>query len=203
MIEQKIYIYGDENKENNKFKPYTWTLSELQESIVPGSCINGYYLKNANAFIFTGSGQDEQWRKCQNYKYYGHEIYASNRGRIKVKMDKDIIICDLCEEIAPKDKITYKLFKSLHKRKHIGWLRAKIPNNTRCLGGYVYQMVADASLADKYTKGKEIHHITNDGYDNRPENLIILDSTTHRKINHNKYVDCCYWPGKYDKKLGV
>ncbi len=44
---------------------------------------------------------------------------------------------------------------------------------------YVYQMVADAWLKgytyNPYNKtNKQIHHITNGGYDNRPENLIMF-----------------------------
>ena len=97
-----------------------------------------------------------------------------------------------------------KIDKSLNKdllenyetRNKVGYL--KIVG----LGLYVYQMVADAWLVDKYEPGMEIHHITNDGYDNRPENLILVSATEHEKIHCGNYgkEDNEYKPGKYDKK---
>ena len=124
-------------------------------------------------------GKKEIWRKCSNYPYYGYETYASNLGRIKIKKDDKEIICELWEEIsvtkekykAPLDKVLFNVLIK-NQEKHIGWLKARIPGNKRCLRPHVYQMVADAWLI-KDTKVPErttVHHITNDGYDNRPEN---------------------------------
>ncbi len=206
----KIYqkIYTDES--GTKPKEIEWTIEELQNSVVNSESINNYYCadRNKGAWLFTDKInfklENEQWRKCDKIQYYGYEIYASNRGRIKVRKDGCECICALCEEITPGKDINSALFKFLidNNEKHIGWLKAKISGNKRCLGPYVYQMVADAWFPD-YAYGEtdgQIHHITNDGYDNRPENLIILKENEHKKIQHYGLSDPRYYPGKYDKK---
>lgn len=183
-IDQKIY---------DNTKPIEWTIEELKKRVRNADVINNYYQKDHHAFDFTDTeierlkdgNREEKWRKCKNYKYYDYDVEASDFGRIKV----DGKICELCEEIAPETKIDHKLFNSLIKqgKKHIGYLKARIPENKKCLGPYVYQMVADAWLEDyAYNKtNKQIHHITNDGYDNSPENLIVLDDSTHSMIPKN------------------
>ena len=170
-------------------------INELREKIVFDESINNYYSpKNGkpvkDAWLFTyikkRKFKNELWKKCKTYKYYDYEVYASNLGRIKVIKNKKEIICVLCEEIAPEPKINRSLFKSLIKQgeRHIGYLKAKIPGNKKCLGPYVYQMVADAWLAEEYKSGMQVHHITKDGYDNRPENLIIVSKEDHHNIHH-------------------
>ena len=188
-------------------KPKKWTIEELKNAVVNAESINRYYKTVDDAFDViidrkTPELPGESWRKCNNHRYHTYEIHASNRGRIKVIKDGEETICELCEEIAPEKPITSELFKSLIKRgeKHIGWLKAKIPGNKRCLGPYVYQMVADAWLADKCGPEMEIHHITNDGYDNRPENLTILKKSEHKKIQHYGLPEPRYYPGIRDKK---
>lgn len=213
-IYQIIYTSEEESDKNTK-PPIEWTVEELQNSVVNSESINNYYCadRNKGAWLFTDKInfklENEQWRKCKKIQYYGYEIYASNRGRIKVRKDGCECICALCEEITPGKDINFALFKSLidNNKKHIGWLKAKISGNKRCLGPYVYQMVADAWLKgytyNPYNKTNEqIHHITNDGYDNRPENLILVSATEHEKIHSGNYgkEDNEYEPGKYDKK---
>lgn len=43
----------------------------------------------------------------------------------------------------------------------------------------VYTLVAKAFLGKKEGDGYDVHHIDNNGYDNRPENLILLTRTQH------------------------
>lgn len=208
-------------------KERIWTVEELRKSVVNSESINNYYCtdKHKSAWLFADTEKseldNELWRKCKSYKYYDYEIYASNHGRIRVEVDtKTIKICELYEEISKnpkkeeyKEQLTKPLFNALIKNQenHIGYLIAKIPDaikkNVRheYFGPYVYQMVADAWL-EGYTynpkTNKQIHHITNDGYDNRPENLILVSATEHEKIHSGNYgkEDNEYEPGKYDKK---
>lgn len=202
-----------------------WNLQELQNSVVSAKDINNYYLNNDDAWIFTDTEQStlispndnkEVWRKCKSSDKIcrengipEYEIYASNRGRIKIKQDKTEIICELCEE-EYKDKKTDKYVLDhlvTHHAVKIGYLIVKNPIKNaktkffRNEYGYLhaYHLVADAWLTEEYTHGKEIHHITNDGYDNRPENLIILDKDIHDKIPKDGRRDKDYRPGKYDK----
>ena len=205
VVEQKIYKYeqGDEPKTN------TWTIGELKNAVVNSESINNYYKRTSSIDIITDTSpkkiSGEKWRKCKNYTYNGYEIYASNRGRIRVEVDtKTIKICELYEEISKnpkkeeyKEQLTKPLFNVLIKNQenHIGYLIAKIPDTIKknvrheYFGPYVYQMVADAWLEDYIydeTEG-QIHHITNDGYDNRPENLILVSATEHKKIHSGNY----------------
>lgn len=217
-IYQIIYT-GEEESDKNTKPPIEWTIEELQNSVVNSESINNYYCtdKHESAWLFADTEKpeldNELWRKCETYTYYGYEIYASNRGRIKVNGK----ICTLYEEISKnpkneeyKKRLTKSLFNILIKNKetHIGYLIAKIPDdikrnaNHEYFGQYVYRMVADAWLINKNEKRTIVHHITNDGYDNRPENLIFVSSDEHSQIHYGNYgkKDNEYEPGKYDKK---
>jgi len=49
---------------------------------------------------------------------------------------------------------------------------------------HVYKIVADAWLEPPADKSKfEIHHISNNGYDNRPQNLIWVEKDIHKQIH--------------------
>ena len=54
-------------------------------------------------------------------------------------------------------------------------------NHTTC----IYEFIANAFFGDK--KDKQIHHIDNNGYDCRPDNLILLTPRQHSKV-HGFYV---------------
>lgn len=213
VVEQKIYKYkqGEESKTN------TWTIGELKNAVVNSESINKYYKRSSSIDIITDTSpkkiSEEKWRKCETYTYYGYEIYASNRGRIKVNGK----ICTLYEEISKnpkkeeyKEQLTKPLFNVLIKNQenHIGYLLAKIPDdikrnaNHEYFGQYVYRMVADAWLINKNEKRTIVHHITNDGYDNRPENLIWVSGDEHNQIHYGNYgkKDDDYQPRKYDEK---
>lgn len=47
----------------------------------------------------------------------------------------------------------------------------------------VYTLVAKAFLGKKEGDGYDVHHIDNNGYDNRPENLILLTRTQHNAVH--------------------
>ena len=224
-MENKIYqiIYtGEKASDKNTKPPIEWTIGELKNAVVNSESINNYYKKSSGAFdviidTTTEELPGEKWEKCKHYTYYDYDVEASNYGRIRVKKDGKYTICKLYEEISKnpkkeeyKEQLTKSLVNILIKNKetHIGYLIAKIPDAIKrsvhheYFGLRVYQMVADAWLADKYEPGMEIHHITNDGYDNRPENLILVSATEHKKIHSDNYgkEDNEYEPGKYDKK---
>ena len=45
----------------------------------------------------------------------------------------------------------------------------------------VYDFIAKAFLGE--TSNKHVHHINNNGYDCRPENLILLEKDEHSKVH--------------------
>lgn len=50
----------------------------------------------------------------------------------------------------------------------------------------VYTLVAKAFLGKKEGDGYDVHHIDNNGYDNRPENLILLTRTQHNAVHRDE-----------------
>lgn len=100
----------------------------------------------------------EIWRTVPDYNPPKYE--ASNLGRIR-KIDGNII-----EQVDAPEKIN-KGYLVLNEHKSI----------------YVYHLVAAAFLPN-YKEGMHVHHINNNGYDCRPENLILLEKGQH-SIVHN------------------
>ena len=189
-------------------KENTWSFNELRDSLVCNESINAWYIKNWKNFVYNPENlekqepwaEDETWRKVKYYrntKYGQYDIWASNYGRIarRIGENKYKILTDYYEEKIEKS-LNKNLLKNHETKNKVGYL--KIDG----LRPYVYQMIADAWLVDKYEPGMEIHHITNEGYDNRPENLILVSATEHEKIHSGNYgkEDNEYEPGKYDKK---
>lgn len=105
--------------------------------------------------------KDEVW---QNAPSWNGKYQASNYGRIRIK-NYDNGLYEIAEQINHPD---------LGK----GWLvLEKFPSVL------VYLIVADAWL-EKAEPGWPVHHINNDGFDNRPENLVYVSQDVHNKIHH-------------------
>ena len=214
-IYQIIYTGEDESDKNTK-PPIEWTVGELRNAVVNSKSINHYYNTVDGAFdVITDTTpknlSGERWHKCNKIcekNDINDEIYASNRGRIKIKKDGEEFICILYDKQDTDNPINKKVFADLcKKRKAVGYLiienpitkkffKLKSKNNDDYL--CVYHMVADAWL-EKDDEKTIIHHITDDGYDNRPENLIWVSGDEHNQIHLGKKDDH-YQPGKYDKK---
>lgn len=175
-IVQEIYI----NDESNETVRKEYTVSELKDLIAPAVLINSYYAKCPSRYwIWQYEEKEdlegEKWRGCQSKKFSQYE--ASNYGRIRDAETRDIVVP---YEKNYKDYTAEQLSTLLKKDlgdNNVGYLLVK-PHLS------VHQLVADAWL--KPFKGKipdddnlEIHHISNDGYDNNPYNLIYVLKTAH------------------------
>lgn len=108
-------------------------------------------------------------------------IFVSNQARIKyLKDDGDFELLNQDEDPSISD-FGYlvidpeKKYPELHKLISIGYPR-------------VYKLVAMAFLGKNEYEGdgSVIHHIDNNGYDNRPENLIWLTKKEHGQIHSSK-----------------
>lgn len=101
------------------------------------------------------------------YEYFKKPVEVSNFGR--VRYDNEII---------------QQVDDPSHQNG--GWLWLECPQYKFLHHQYVYRLVADAWLKshpntdDKWAR----HHINNNGYDNRPENLIWVTAEEHAKIHH-------------------
>jgi hypothetical protein len=63
-----------------------------------------------------------------------------------------------------------------------GWLYVKI-GSIIAYPKYVYRFVAETwCQCPDDAQGREVHHISHNGYDNRPDNLIWINKGLHRQI---------------------
>ena len=166
-FEQKIFLTDKEvvTKE--------YTISELKELLAPTVMINLYYAtQNPKYWMWQRTDKKltgEKWRKCQTEELYkGYE--ASNFGRIR-KNGKILPQYEKCYEGKTAQDIK-KVIEDNPGIKNIGYLQVNSHD--------VHRLVADAWLV-KTGEGYDVHHISNDGYDNCPYNLIYLPKEAHRK----------------------
>ena len=99
------------------------------------------------------------------------DFLVSNLGRIKFQ---DVVLqqCEKSENAKYGQTVGYlQISKAKHKNEY-----TKIKDN------YVYQMVA-RTWFEKDLGHNEVHHITNDGYNNNVNNLLLVDKDTHQKIH--------------------
>lgn len=179
---QEIYINEDTDETpdtNKKTIKKEYTIDELCELVAPTFCINSYYAGiDSKYWIWQKKEKfdSEKWRKCPNYRGYK----ASNYGRIQ----------KYGEILIPKDKNFENIEQIKEEIKNnpcsskVGWLN--VNSNS------VHILVADAWLKPyegKIPNGEtiEVHHISNDGYDNSPYNLIyLLKNKEHSKVHSGK-----------------
>lgn len=100
----------------------------------------------------------EEWRELPNCKKYS----ISTMGRVKYD-----------DKIVPQDDAEKTGYLKLDVDKKLN-VDHSVP---------VYRLVAKAFLGKKECNGYEVHHIDNNGYDNRPENLILLTRTQHNAVH--------------------
>ena len=103
----------------------------------------------------------EEWRMLPNDEHY----FISTMGRVKYN---DVII--------PQDDTERTGYLKLDVDKKL-----KVDHSVN-----VYTLVAKVFLGKKEGDGYDIHHIDNNGYDNRPENLILLTRTQHNAVHRDE-----------------
>ena len=110
------------------------------------------------AFCLEPELNGEIWK---SYKIEGLEV--SSYGRVRYN-----------KEIVPQKD-------SEEKGKEVGYL---VLDNAELPKMLVYQMVAETFLEKPDSGEYQIHHITNNGYDNSVGNLIYLTKEQHNQLNH-------------------
>lgn len=133
----------------------------IEDDQLSGECWRPYLT------IIKATDTDFNFRtNMQNEALNTYDIKVSNLGRVKVG-----------NEI---------------KRQYqngFGWLYVNISQNIKY---YVYRMVAEVwnvcPVENTYEHERDsywtVHHITNNGFDNRPSNLIWLSKEQHNAISH-------------------
>ena len=170
---------------------------QLSGKICDTDAINGFYIdlarrgvkwvcQRCNAKTDAADLPGEKWQPCRSVQYAG--IWASNFGRIKVRGR----LVQLCDTVYKNKR---KLLQPVvdMDTPGAGWLELMSRP-----GVYVYRLVADAWLVRPERGRWAVHHISNDGYDNRPENLIYLPRP-HNAIHTNARPRSRYSLRFYDK----
>ena len=172
-MQQKI----DQNFKDKR-TDMTYTIEQLKD-LSSKVTINYPFQDVTTPYLTKINGEKEQWKKYDitlilsqynpnhyiGKKYHDIEImYVSDMGRVKVKYKTNISPNE--EILAQSDDIEG------------GYLRLpKFPGF-----GNVYRLVAETWLEE--VKDKNIvHHINNNGYDNRVENLIWVNKEEHGLIH--------------------
>ncbi len=175
-VKQIILDKDDDNIEIVN-KPYT--IQQLSGKILPNDVINE---QNASFILRNEPLNSEQFKEYHLKEAYKKikKIEISNLGRVRItNADDSTKIAEQIDNEWDYDKNDYK----------IGYLRLKEHPGL----GYVYRLVAETWLKKDPAQEKEIfdgtnannwevHHITNNGYDNKPENLIWLKRKLHNLI---------------------
>ena len=184
-IIQEIFMNKNPDK-TTIIKEYTE--SELHDMIAPTVMINLYYsAQDPEQWIWARSKKNddnlpgELWRKCTG-EYEGY--YASNYGRIRDQNGKTLPQFDTDAKYNAEQ--IKKMIDEQNDRRDIGWLRV---DNIA-----VHRLVASAWLKKPKKKYKNynekdeyhVHHISNDGYDNTPFNLIYLPEEIHNGIKSGR-----------------
>lgn len=167
------------NPDGTSGKIIEYATKELAYSILPNDVIDAKYKAGITPYFQKEEENlpGEEWRQHEKTK-----LQVSNFGRIKT----------------PDGTLQKQQNKQEKQKEIIGYLElADWKKVEKCLGfkfsalklEYIYQLVAETWL-EKDEKGQkefegrwEVHHITNNGYDNRPENLIWLKHGLHQKIH--------------------
>lgn len=111
--------------------------------------------------------EGEEWKPYKAEKFAGLEV--SSYGRVRYN-----------KKIVPQKDI---------KESSVGYLVLDNAELAKKLGGIlVYKMVVKVFLEEPPSEGYEIHHITNNGYDNSVGNLIYLTKKQHDIVEHRKKI---------------
>lgn len=100
----------------------------------------------------------EEWHDLPGYEHYS----ISTMGRVKYD-----------DTIVPQDDTAQTGYLKLDADK-----KMNVDHSVN-----VYTLVAKTFLGKKEGDGYDVHHIDNNGYDNRPENLILLTREQHNAVH--------------------
>lgn len=165
---------------------------ELQKLLVSTQSINdgykGYDDKMWVVNITKPKKLDgENWKPHPTYS--GVEISDFGRVKIDGKIEK---LTEVTRSRAENLPITAEILK----RSDIGYVGVRVNGEWKL----VYELVAETFLG-KRPEGTVIHYKTNDGYDNRPSNLMYVPSDDHLpKIHRYRGATKDYVPLVYERK---
>lgn len=130
---------------------------KLSEQEIAGKKQEGAKRYNAEETALPG----EEWRDLPGYNHYS----ISTMGRVKYN-----------DTIVQQDDATQTGYLKLDVDKKLN-----VDHSVN-----VYTLVAKTFLGKKEGDGYDVHHIDNNGYDNRPDNLILLTREQHNAVHSDE-----------------
>ena len=121
--------------------------------------------------------QGEEWKQIGVTGYKKYE--CSNKGRVKYN-----------GKIVPQKDISEKQVGYLVLDRDEYERTYTITDSRMTQQEFVYSLIAKAWLGKIDGDGYHVHHITNDGYDNSVENLVLLTDVEHSIIHGFKIGKC-------------
>ena len=143
-----------------------YSIEELKSKIIPQEKLNEERSEIKEAFIFEDAStpilKGEFWKQHPEQGWGKYQV--SDLGRVMHNG---------------------KIVPQKNKDGKTGWLVLDKDNFDGNIAKdvYIYTMVAETFLGKKIGDNLDVHHITNDGYNNRPENLILLTKEQHSAVH--------------------
>ncbi len=197
-------------------KVMEYTLEELKARILPTAVINDRYGKNMrDEYRIEPYFEKTKFDDIKGEKWgkFADGVYVSDFGRVMINKKFYQEGKAGTDFLKPEDvtKIEYAKGNEIDKNAKVtGYYIAK-QKDISYLAGYlqledwrnnfkpelwkvikedfIYQLVAKVWLKQPDDINEtiyDVHHITNDGYDNRPENLIYLRRDLHNQLPKSK-----------------
>ncbi|MBO4745685.1 MAG: hypothetical protein J5613_01270 [Alphaproteobacteria bacterium] len=165
---------------------------KLETSLYSTKSINDYYKDPHTKWIVNDTSDiiGEEWTELKKDDVI---IKVSTLGRIKRQDNKYLRLFEGGENKKFDYDLTRDVFEKVGEN-NVGWVCVMIKGKKY----FVYHLVAEAWLDTP--DGCQIHHITNDGYDNSIYNLICLSPAQHGMLNACKKQSGPYVP-EYKKFL--
>lgn len=157
MTEKEKSDYIESYKKNY----YSW-LDELKQKLENYEPLFTDWRMDSSSFNYSEYNlQGEIWKDFPLDKKYS----VSNLGRIRYEGKIQAQVDDIDVKTG-EPKIGYLVLEDKNLRRD-----------------YVYSMVAFTFLSKIEGDGYHVHHITNNGYDNRVENLVLLNREEHSYVH--------------------
>ena len=127
-------------------------------------------------------------RKYYNEKIYFHDLKCENCGKI-FSSQKKVGSCSTgcCGELRKEFLDIPKCLESASRKidKNIGYVRVYVPMHREAnTWGYVYEhrVIAEEMIGRQLKKNEIVHHKNGKRWDNRKENLEVMDKIEHSKL---------------------
>ena len=170
---EKIYYINEED--DNTITDDDFTIAKLKKKILTNQAIKSKYQTETPIYLKTDKKLDgEKWRPYIDCDKIEVSNFGRVRTKVKIKVDENTTY-NIDDILKQKDIDVFKGYLYLEHYKKI-----QEACNFVFTDNWVYQMVARTWLKSKII---DVHHISNDGYDNSVENLMYLEREIHNKVH--------------------